>query len=271
MTTIVIPVSLVEDPGGPYLLFDLYPFDLGPLPDFTVPARSDADGDGDADFVGGILKATQGTAYGYTAWFVDNFKRLRVAGGDRYGSSWFRGAYHYLEFTQDPIKQADFYLSVIDKAGGWDDGCIVPIVDVEFGGERSANRRATTAQIIDSTTAFADRCRAVTGRRVMLYGRGAMRDRSIRSKMGCDLVWNAAYTATMVTNGLVGELPDGHEAPWTIDDIALWQYSGDGTGDARKHKLPLTITGFGHGKVDVSAFIDGARKPTLARLRERLL
>lgn len=263
--------TVVEDPGPPYLLFDLYPFDLGPRPDFTVPERTDADGDGDGDFVGGILKATQGARYGYTQWFVDNFKRLRDAGGDRYGSSWFRGAYHYLEFLQDPVEQADYYLATIEKAGGWDAGCIVPIVDVEFGNERAANRTATTQRIVDCTTAFASRVRKVTGRRVMLYGRGAMRDRSITSKMGCDLVWNAAYTATMVTNGLVGKLPDGDRAPWTLDDIALWQFSGDGVGDSRVHKIPLIVPGFGHGKVDISVFVDGANKPTLARLRERLL
>jgi GH25 family lysozyme M1 (1,4-beta-N-acetylmuramidase) len=260
-----VPVS--ADPGEPYLMFDLYPFDLGETPNFSIPEHTDVDGDGDSDFVGGILKATDGVSYGYTAWFIKNFQRLKES--ERYGTSWFRGAYHYLQFLQPGATQADYYLSTVEKAGGWDSGVIMPIVDIEFGGERAANRTASTQQIVDQASAFAYRVKEKTGRRCMLYGRGANRDRSITSKMGCDCVWNPAYTERMVTSGLIGTLPDGKTAPWTIDDITLWQAVGDGVSATKIANIPKEIKGF--GKVDISVYIDGARKPTLASFKARLI
>ena len=243
-------MPLLESPSPPYLLFDCYPFDRGPLPDFETGASTDTDADGNPNVIGGILKCTDGVAYGYTGWFLDNWKRL----------SGFRGAYHYLQFGQDPRVQADFYLRIMALAGGWDARAIMPIVDVELGGERSANRHASAQQVIDCTTAWAERVRGVTGRRVMLYGRGAMRDLGICDKMGCGAVWNPSYTASPSMHGL--------EA-WTLDDVVLWQYGGDGVGDASRHHLPLAIPGL--GKIDLSVYVDGARAPTLESFRRRVI
>lgn len=260
-------LGTAEDPGPPYLFFDLYPFDLGPQPAFDR-AVVDADKDGDNDMRGGILKATQGTRYGWTNWFIENFKRAAGVHDEDRGKAWFVGGYHYLEFLQDPKIQAEYYLKTM-VAAGWSDKDIIPIVDVEFGNERAANRRAGTQQIIDCVSGFAEHCRILTGRRVMLYGRGTMRERSITSKMNCDVVWNPSYTETIVLNGLVGKLPNGQLAPWKLDDLVLWQYGGDGVGDADVHKLPLSVAGF--GAVDMSVFITGARRPTLADVRAKLL
>lgn len=240
------------DPGPPYLFVDLYAQDLGAHPPWTVLATT-------PHYFGAIIKATEGTSYA-PQWFADNWRSLRNVVPGRYGSTWFRGCYHFLRLLEDGGKQAEFYLRAVDGAGGWGSGDLLSIVDVELGGERNPNRRASANQIVDCTSAFAEHIKKVTGRRVILYGRGAMRDLGIRSRMGCDVVWNPSYTATMRMSGL--------EA-WTLDDVALWQFGGDGVGDASVHHLPLKVPGF--GAVDVSVFIDGARKPTLARLRERLL
>ena len=86
-----------------------------------------------------------------------------------------------------------------------------------------------------------------------------MRDKSINSKMGCDLVWNPSYTKTMVRNGL--------EA-WSLEDIVLWQYCGDGDAAIDPEKLPHTIPGF--GDIDISVYIQGAEKPVFETLIERL-
>jgi hypothetical protein len=98
----------------------------------------------------------------------------------------------------------------------------------------------------------------VTGSRVMLYGRGAMRDRAITSHMGCDVVWNPSYTAKMVTNGL---------QTWALEDIALWQYCGDNTSALPGY--PHTVAGF--NKIDISVYVKGAQKPTLEMMRTSLL
>ena len=70
------------------------------------------------DFVGGIIKATQGTNYA-PQWFDTNWAKLKDAGGDRYCQDWFRGAYHFLNLQEDGTAQADYYLTKIDKAGGF--------------------------------------------------------------------------------------------------------------------------------------------------------
>src|SRR5690606_20177213 len=170
---------------------------------------------------------------------------------------WFRGAYHFLKFNKNGAAQADYFLDTIGAAGGWDAGDIIPVIDVELGNDgsenparRNSNQDASAQQIIDCTTACAERIRSRTGSNVMLYGRGAMRDKGIQSsRMGCDIVWNPSYTASMVLNGLQA---------WDLSDIALWQYCGDGVAGIDEAKLPRQIPGF--GAVDISVYVDGKNK-----------
>jgi hypothetical protein len=244
-----------------FFFVDVFSLDLNGAPAWDVLA-------GTPNFYGAILKATQGIK-GWSndnGWFKNNWPALKTVAGDRYGSTWFRGAYLFLNFWQDGQAQADNYLDIVNDAGGWDKGDILPIVDVELGQDgkdgkhkRNPNQDATAQQIIDCTTSCADRIRSVTGRNIILYGRGAMRDKSIKDKMGCDVVWNPAYTAHMVMSGL--------EA-WTLDDIALWQYCGDGTSVLDEKKFPKSIANF--GSPDISVYIEGANKPSLDNLIKRL-
>ncbi len=244
-----------------YFFVDVYSQDLHGAPAWDVLVN-------DARFYGAILKATQGTK-GWSndkGWFARNWPLLKTVAGDRYGSTWFRGAYLFLNFWQDGADQADNYLDVINDAGGWDNGDIIPIVDVELGQDgtdgkhkRNPNRDASAQKIIDCTTACAERIKSVTGRNVMLYGRGAMRDKGITDKMGCDAVWNPAYTRQMTRHGL--------EA-WTLDDIALWQYCGDGSSALDETKFPKSIPGF--GSPDISVYIQGADKPSFDTMLQRL-
>lgn len=251
--------ALTQYDGAPFLFVDLFPFDLGEHPPWSEAFKN-------PHLTGAILKATDGVAYGYTEWFEQNFRVLTTLGRSERGCSKFYGGYHFLQFAQPGAAQADYYLRTM-MAAGWGLIDIMPIVDVELGGERHPNRRASAAQVIDCTSAFAARCKAVTGRRVMLYGRGAMRDLNIRSRMGCDMAWNPSYTERMVGNGLT-EI-GGRPGPWTLDDIALWQAIGDGVGDNSIHHMPMELVGF--GKVDLSIAINGASKVTIADVRSRLL
>ena len=244
-------VNQSADPGQPYLFVDLYPLDLGPRPPWSVVATTHG-------FCGAIIKASEGTQYNDGGWFKTNWPAVRDAGGNRYGSSWFRGAYTFIKFDQSGSAQADAYLKAVEGAGGWDSGDILPIVDVELGGPGNSNRKATAQQVIACVTECANRLRQQTSRRIILYGRGAMRDLGINDRMGCDAVWNPSYTPTMVRHGL--------EA-WELEDIVLWQYCGDGT--AAIEKLPHAVPGF--GKVDISVFVKGAHAPTLQMVRESLL
>ena len=91
----------------------------------------------------------------------------------------------------------------------------------------------------------------------VVYATGAMRDLGIRSKMGCVGVWNPGYTAEMPMAGL--------EA-WTLDDVVMWQYAGDGSGDASRHMLPLKSPIGG----DCSVYVQGKERPEWGALKRRL-
>jgi GH25 family lysozyme M1 (1,4-beta-N-acetylmuramidase) len=224
---------------GP-LLVDVYSGDVGGKPYWAGLAA-------DAGYFGAVIKATEGLYYPTSsgfAWFAQNWPIVKSIGGERYCLSWFRGAYHFLKFNQDGAEQADFYLACVNRAGGWAKGDLWPIVDVELGNEKNSNQQASAQQIIDCTTAWADRVRGETGRDIMLYGSGAMRDKAITSRMGCDWLWLPRYTATLpkIIYERIG---------WTLDRVALWQYCGDGVGFLDGY--PTEVPNF--GRVDISTLL----------------
>ncbi|BCJ39934.1 hypothetical protein GCM10010168_27930 [Actinoplanes ianthinogenes] len=218
------------------LLVDVYSGDLGGKPNWE--ALVDA-----PNVVGAILKATEGTTFS-TSWFDENWRAVHDLVPDRYGDTWLRGAYHFLKFNQDGAAQADFYLRTIEKAGGFDVGDIIPIVDVELGGESNSNQTATAEQIVECTTAFAERIRSQANQQTMLYGNGAMRDKGITDRMGCDWLWVPRYTALLPKNIY-------ERAGWDLDSVAMWQYCGDGTGFLAGY--PTRFDGF--GAVDISVVL----------------
>lgn len=229
------------------LIVDVYSGDLGGSPNWDAAASAD-------NVVGAIIKATEGVAFD-TSWFEQNWPAVKSAASDRYGTTWFRGAYHFLKFAESGADQADFYLSTVDKAGGFDVGDIIPIVDVELGNDgqpdehgrthpRNPNWDASAQQIIDCTSEWAERVKANSDQQVMLYGNGAMRDKGISDRMNCDWLWIPRYTATLPAEIYT-------RAGWDLEHVALWQYCGDGT--AYLAGYPNQIEGF--GKVDISAVL----------------
>ena len=257
------------DPGPPYLIADVFSGDhsglVGGAPDW--PALAAATG-----LYGGIIKAWEGKSFSDTGWFAQNWPAVREAGGDRYGKSWFRGAYLFLIFGRTGSEQGDAYLKAIDDAGGWGAGDIHPIIDVELGHDavpatatkpaRAAhpNQNASKQQVIDCATACAERIREVTGKKVILYGRRAMHHLGIKDRMGCDMVWNPSYTPDMHLGGL--------EA-WDPSDIVMWQYRGDARSLAKG--LPQSIPGFGECDTSVVLKDGDAAKATLQYLKDSLL
>jgi GH25 family lysozyme M1 (1,4-beta-N-acetylmuramidase) len=213
---------------------------------------------GDPRYSFAILKATEGTGYA-PQWFVEQYTALgrvladsgRVTGQSS-ERTFLRGAYHYLKFNQRGRDQAHVYLNHVNRANlaldghadnSWRRGDLHPIVDVELGNERDSNRRATRAQVIDCTTEFAKTVAEETGRPVILYGNGAMRDLRICDKMGCTYLWIPRYT-TLLPVWVYGR------AGWKEEDLFAWQYCADGVGFLKGYPVVSPI-----GPVDASVLL----------------
>lgn len=189
-------------------------------------------------FHGAILKATQGTDFA-PKWFNENWPRLRDAGGERYGQTWFRGAYHYLDIGRSPSTppsvdgkaQAEFFLQHVDDAGGWSYGDLPPAVDVEKG---DRNIIKSAKQVVDTTLAWAEHVKRHLGCKVMLYGHELMRTLHITSHMGCDFLWTARYGYYLDDNKAIG---------WPDDLVMFWQYTNGTTDDLPNH--PREAPGLG--------------------------
>jgi len=237
------------DPRGPILFVDCYWGDHGPLPNFAAVAA-------EPGYYGAVIKATQGRGYRHADWFVNNWKRVAAAGAGRFGRSWFRGCYHYLVIKGDPIAQADYYLSVVERAGGWaPGGDILPIVDVEEGQE---NAGCSRQQVVDCTTRFVERIRQRLGVGTILYAGSYLRELGITDRMGCVGLWTARYGPAL-----------GDKAAnigWSIEDVFAWQYAGDHPSNLPKG-LPWGIKGFGNG--DTNVVLNGKLPSSLAVLRDR--
>lgn len=227
--------------SGPYFIPDIYEQDLGPSPNFGALAA-------DSRMVGCILKATQGIGYS-PAWFTANWPRVKDAGGSRYGDSWFRGCYHFGTPSASGADQADYLLAAVDRAGGWDDGDMVPAWDLE-GSAWNSNQ-----QIVDISSAFAARIQSRLGKTPLLYAGSLIRDRGITDHMGFARLWSPQINMAA--------------ANWSIDQYALWQYAGDGGKgyDLRANYpqsgsmgFPLTVPGW--GGTDMSVVMDGGMPAT---------
>jgi GH25 family lysozyme M1 (1,4-beta-N-acetylmuramidase) len=267
------PIIVGADPNrrGSFIIPDIYPRDLGPNPAYrALPGKVI---DGKHEVIGCIIKASEGLGWGESneEWFKRGWKQIRDAAPGRYGVDWFRGCYHFLRFSVDGAAQADYFLKLVEEAGGWGEGDIMPMVDAEEGGQGDwaggeklesikdpAKRQRLANEVIACVSKFTDRVRERTGMRILLYGRGIMRDLHINNRMHCDAVCNPAYTSHMPPMDAYG---------WPLKDVPLWQLCGDGT---------VFCPGFsgtipGWGKTDYSVYIDGANQTDLTTFRQRLL
>ncbi len=189
-----------------------------------------------AQCCGLVLKATEGTYYKGQSWLRTYWPLAKTMAGARYGRTWFRGAYLYLKFNLLGYLQADYFLQAIDEVGGWDAGDLPPIVDCELGSDHDTNQKASKAQIEDCVSTCADRLKGALGRPVILYGIGAMREKGITSRMGCDLLWIPNYTAKLFAKEYV-------DYGWDTASLFGWQYSGTESGGklaGYPYKIPGT-------------------------------
>lgn len=225
--------------SGPYFIPDVYSNDLGPLPNFAALAVQPR-------IVGCIIKATQGVSYAPN-WFTVNWPRVRAAGGSRYGSSWFRGCYHYATPDASGTAQADFVLAAIERAGGWNgDGDMPPAWDFEDGAAKIwTGRGVSKQQVVDLSSQFAERIKSRLGRSPILYTGATWRQYGITSSAGFSQMWSS-HLNKMEPYG------------WPNSRYALWQYAGDGklyNPGSAVYGYPLSIPGW--GATDMSVVMSG--------------
>jgi len=271
-------LTLDPDRAGSFIIPDIYPHDLGGNPRFEVLPGLIVEG---KEVVGCVVKASEGTRWQKESedWFKNSWRRLREVAGDRYGIDFFRGCYHFLRFSADGAAQADYMCDLVDAAGGWGEGDLMPWVDVEEGGQgnwapqdlESITDRALRNRLADEvttcTSAFVRRFKERTGLRVAVYGRRIFQTLHMTNcKFGSDGAVNPSYTESMRKMEEFG-VP--------VDDIIFWQLQGTeergkpGSNRARLAGYPWEIGAW--GQVDYSVYIDGNRQSTLKSLRERCL
>lgn len=188
---------------------------------------------------GAIIKATQGTYYDGGRWFAENWSALEMVGRGR--GDWFRGAYHYLDVRVDGRVQADFFLNVVDRAGGLQPHDLWPMVDIERAGQRAD---INAWRVVEVASSFARRIAERTGRSPTLYGGSWLAELGITSRMGCGRLAVARYTPKLPS--YVYE-----RIGWDRDHLMLWQFCGDGL--ALLPGYPTSAPGC--GKVDISALV----------------
>jgi GH25 family lysozyme M1 (1,4-beta-N-acetylmuramidase) len=260
------------DRVGSFIVPDVYPDDLGASPPFHVLPGLKASGH---EVVGCYVKCSEGVGWGATneQWFRRAWRELRRVGGDRYGTDWFRGCYHFLRFQEDGARQADYLLDLIESAGGWGPGDLVPWVDIEemgqgswAGGKRleDITDRSTRTRLANEVTRCAGDFVARVkqrhpGMRVGVYGRGLFRDLGMSAcRFGGDLAVNPAYIATMPPMDAYG---------WPTGDVGFWQLTGDGVVHAQG--FPTDLPGW--GATDYSVYVNGSLRTSLTDLRQRTL
>lgn len=103
-----------------------------------------------AGYTFAFVKATDGVHYSNADYFYDNWPKMKAAGI-------IRGAYHFYESDDDPVAQANYFVGVLEKAGGLGKNDLPPVLDFE---------RATSGS---NVLKFLQTLKAKTGRTPIIY------------------------------------------------------------------------------------------------------
>jgi lysozyme len=143
-----------------------------------------------------IAKATEGTSV-QDSEFAANWSGMKAAGMTR-------GAYHYFHSSDDGAAQADYFLAMVNSAGGFQPGDLPPFLDWE---EMDS---ATAAEEIQVGQNFIDEIQAKTGMTTVIYSYLSFVDSNLGNppQLGVYPLWMASYDTCP-------DIP----APWTA-----WQF-----------------------------------------------
>lgn len=198
-----------------------------------------------ADYAVVGLKISQGLKYPHAGWGKINWGRVRAAAGDKFGVSRFRTGYHWASVKESPDKQVEYMLSIIDSAGGFGAGDLVPVLDLERGG----NEGCSAKEVADWCRAFAHHMISLTGWAPILYTGSFSQDLKIDD---CDTWGFAGLWAAQYGDNLDRATYEG--LGFGVRDLFGWQYAaGQPSGAKTIHGelLPYGIPGYGKGDTTI--------------------
>jgi lysozyme len=188
------------------------------------------------------IKASQGAGF-RDGKFASFWKRAGALDGN---SKVFRGPYHFLAASADGKKQADWFLKILDQAGGLKSDDMAPGMDLEWDVYTSTGNKdhweGKGAQyIIDNALACLERISEKTGRTPILYtGKYWFGPKTVPIDRFKEFAKYPLWVFDYNPKRKIEEkplLPDNSITP------SLWQFSDSA-------HVPATYS----GKVDASAF-----------------
>lgn len=194
------------------LLVDLYALDLNGKPNMAALLSAGP------PWAGVCLKANQGTYYPHGPrrdWFLKYWKEAR---GAELNPLWMRGAYDYADLHYNPEDEVDFFLKLVDEAGGWSPFDMLPMVDIESAGNPD---KIGKAKLEDWVSRYSAAMVAKHGRKPLLYGNIYLAENGFRGLHGTAGLIAARYSRTLPADIYT-------RLGLTIKDLAGWQYTGTG-------------------------------------------
>ncbi len=162
-----------------------------------------------APWAGAILKGGQGL-HDCGRWVREHAEAVRAAGIPL-------GYYWFLRLDRDGAAQADAFADLIAEQP-----CNVwPIVDVEEGSDNAEHVvQRGRERVVEVTREFVGRLWLRTSLPTILYAGGWLRGLGLRSMLGCEYLWLAAYTSRLPAAWYE------HDLGCPPDRLWAWQYAG---------------------------------------------
>lgn len=202
----------------------------------------------------GFIKATDGVTYRWVDWFHANLPKVKAAG-------LVPGAYHFLLDHHPGAAQARYYVTEVNRSGGFDG--VVPIVDIE----READ--GTTPRFEHLVDFVAEFDRLVPGRPILIYtGRwywvGVLGDPPGGWALGP--LWHSEYDGLTPLDADVANGPElEHYGGWT--DCLVWQHTSSGVCPGIASRCDLNLF---YGDRAALLALAGAGTPPVAPVPEEL-
>lgn len=179
-----------------------------------------------------IARVTHGTGT-IDSQFAANWKGMKANGI-------IRGAYQFFEPSQGGLEQAKLFVAKIEEAGGFEDGDLPGVIDVE------SVDGATSAQTIAEVHNWIDYVESQTNRKPIIYaGSYFWDDHNLGNDFGDYPLWGPHYTTS-----------DCHLISDAWDTWTFWQHTDSGSVAGISGNVDLDR--FNGNLADLQAFIKGS-------------